>query len=323
MNNFKKIGLTALGTSLIAISAHAGDLAVTGSASLEIANENGVGATDNNGKKFAMGNSVNFAGSTELDNGLTISMAFELDQGAEAGTAGAAAKGPFDSHSMTISSDSMGTLVFAGHGGDSAYSNKKDQGIDAWDIEGTTTGITPPVDTVGDNTFLYTAPAMMDGLAIQLGYVPVATASHASSVSYSAVYTGVDGLTLGYAAAEDNKDATQIELDTMYVSYAYGPVTVLYQTAETESTATDTTDKDMTSYMISYTVSDDISISYGVNTNETSEDATDVDGETKALKVSYTSGGVTLTAATVDIENYSHSETNDSEAWDIGISFAF
>ena len=66
---------------------------------------------------WTMGNSVNFAGSTELDNGMTVSMAFELDQG----TANNSSNG-FDNHSVTIASDDLGTVKFSGHGGSSATS---------------------------------------------------------------------------------------------------------------------------------------------------------------------------------------------------------
>ena len=63
------------------------------------------------GKTFSMGNSVKFSGSGELDNGMTVSLSFELDQGddrynAEVSrlyTGGA----PFDGHSVTISSDTL------------------------------------------------------------------------------------------------------------------------------------------------------------------------------------------------------------------------
>ena len=68
------------------------------------------------GKNFSMANSVYLAGSGELDNGMTVSMSFELDQGADTGTG----TGPFDSHSVTIASDALGTLRFSGHGGSSA-----------------------------------------------------------------------------------------------------------------------------------------------------------------------------------------------------------
>ena len=78
MNNFKKIGLTALAASLVSVSANAGELTASGSASVTASGFSGdIGASG--ATSWTMGNSVNFAGSTELDNGLTVSMAFELD----------------------------------------------------------------------------------------------------------------------------------------------------------------------------------------------------------------------------------------------------
>src|SRR5210317_1707521 len=115
MNNFKKIGLTALAGSLVATSAFAGELTASGAASISVANVTG-SSDPSTGKNFSMANHVVFAGSGELDNGMTVSTSFELDNGDEAGS------GPFDSHSVTIASDTLGTLKFSGHGGDSAQS---------------------------------------------------------------------------------------------------------------------------------------------------------------------------------------------------------
>ena len=106
MNNFKKIGLTALAASLVSVSANAGELGVSGSASITASGYSG--AIGNSGATaWTMGNSVNFAGSTELDNGMTVSMAFELDQG----TANNSSNG-FDNHSVTIASDTLELLSF-------------------------------------------------------------------------------------------------------------------------------------------------------------------------------------------------------------------
>ena len=68
MNNLKKIGLTALASSLIATSAFAGEMSVTGSASITLVNQ------DNHdvGNTFSSGDSINFSGSGELDNGLMV-----------------------------------------------------------------------------------------------------------------------------------------------------------------------------------------------------------------------------------------------------------
>jgi len=87
MNKIKKIGLTALAGSLVATSAFAGELTASGSASMSVSNitDNAVGALAagggdlSTGKDFGMANSVYLAGSGELDNGMTVSMSFELD----------------------------------------------------------------------------------------------------------------------------------------------------------------------------------------------------------------------------------------------------
>ena len=119
MNNFKKIGLTALAGSLVATSAFAGSMSVSGSASINLEHTNGGAA--NTGKTFSMGNQLTFSGSGELDNGMNVSLSFIIDQNDDSTTAGAAySGGPFDSHSVSISSDALGTLKLSGEGGSSS-----------------------------------------------------------------------------------------------------------------------------------------------------------------------------------------------------------
>merc|ERR1711991_267780 len=84
----------------------------SGTASMALKNDSNTQA----GKSWTMGNSVILSGGGELDNGINVSLSFELDSGVDTGTG----TGPFDSHSLTLSSDGLGTLVFAGHGGSSA-----------------------------------------------------------------------------------------------------------------------------------------------------------------------------------------------------------
>ena len=118
--NLKKIGLTALAGSLVATSVFAGEMTVTGSASMKVQHVNGGAA--NSGKAFSMGNQLEFAGSGELDNGLNVSLSFVLDQNDDtttvaSATTAAGSGSPFDSHSVSISSDALGTLKFSGEGG--------------------------------------------------------------------------------------------------------------------------------------------------------------------------------------------------------------
>ena len=112
--NIKKIGLTALAASLVSTSAFAGELTASGSASITVENYSGLQV--NTGKAFSMADSVVLSGSTELDNGMTVSMSFELD------ASSADVVGSYDDHSVTISSDSLGTFKFSGNGGSSAVS---------------------------------------------------------------------------------------------------------------------------------------------------------------------------------------------------------
>ena len=85
--NFKKIGLTALAGSLVATSVFAGEMTVTGSASMKVEHVNGGNAHLED--HFSMGNQLEFAGSGELDNGLNVSLSFVLDQNDDSTAAGA------------------------------------------------------------------------------------------------------------------------------------------------------------------------------------------------------------------------------------------
>jgi outer membrane protein OmpU len=115
MNNLKKIGMTALAASLVSTSVFAGEMTVAGSASMTM--ENYSIDSRNNGKGFSMGNQLTFTGGGELDNGMNVSLSFVIDQGDDEN---ADETSPFDSHSVSVSSDALGTLTFHGEGGSSA-----------------------------------------------------------------------------------------------------------------------------------------------------------------------------------------------------------
>ena len=318
--NIKKIGLSALAGSLVAFSANAGEMSVAGSASINMEHTNG--GFGNSGKTFSMGNQLTFSGSGELDNGLNVSLSFILDQGDDKGTDTTAddnAGAPFDSHSLTVSSDGLGSLTFAGEGGSSATSALDTTAAgDIWDNFDGTGDITPTGVGTGDNMFNYSLPTIADGLAVNVSYLPTGSAAQ-SAVGYSATYSGVDGLSVSYGAGDGTNDTT--DATAMKASYAYGPVTVAYSNYEYDASGT-SADNETTSFKISYTVSDEISISYG---EETIEEGTSLDVETKAISASYTTGGMTITAATNEIENSAGTTaaTEDRERWALSASFAF
>jgi outer membrane protein OmpU len=316
--NIKKIGLSALAGSLVAFSANAGEMSVAGSAKIAVEHTNG--GFGNSGKTFSMGNQLTFSGSGELDNGLNVSLSFILDQAdneIDVDTDGSEA--PFDSHSVTVSSDGLGSLTFAGEGGSSATSALDGTAAgDIWDSFDGTGDITPTGVGSGINMFNYALPTIADGLAVNVSYLPTGSAAQ-SAVGYSATYSGVDGLSVSYGAGDGTDDTT--DATAMKASYAYGPVTVAWSNYEYDASGT-SSDNETSSFKLSYTVSDEISISYG---EETIEEGTSSDVETKGITASYTAGGMTISASSQEIENSAGTTaaTEDRERWALSASFAF
>ena len=316
MNNFKKVGLTALAGSLIATSAYAGEMSVTGGASIEMKNNSG----SSGGKGWAMGNQLTFSGSGELDNGLNVSLSFVIDQGdneIDVDTDGSEA--PFDSHSVTVSSDTLGSLVFSGEGGSSAQTALDTTAAgDIWDNG---FGISSPsASDSGDNSMLYTLPSLMDDLTLKAGYYP-GRAGNDSATSWSATYAGVDGLSVSYGFGEDATIGSEADVTTMKGSYAMGSFTVALSQSEYDSDSGN--DDEVSSYKLSYTMTEDLSLSYGAETHETEGSATDE--EVSAITASYTTGGMTVTVASVEAEGVDHTAgvAGDKERWKVAASFAF
>ena len=322
MNNLKKIGLTALAGSLVATSVFAGEMTVTGSASMKVQHVNGGAA--NAGKAFSMGNQLEFAGSGELDNGLNVSLSFVLDQADNS----AFANGPFDSHSVSVSSDALGTLAFHGEGGSTAQSAVDTTAAgDLWDSGFGITAAQDPKSSLGtDNMIFYTAPTVVDGVAITASYTPKGV-SAGSSTAFGLGYTGVEGLSVNYAQGNDEAlVGSTADVTTLKASYAYGPVTVGYSTTEFdgENVGVDV-DQDVESYNISYTVSENISISYGSETISEPNDTNDQDIDVAGISASYTAGGMTISGTMIDADNTAMgiSALEDKENWNLVASFAF
>ncbi len=335
--NIKKIGLTALAASLVSTSASfAGEMTASGAASITV--ENYSGTLRNAGVAYSMADSVTLSGSTELDNGLTVSMSFELDAGADA------SPGSFDDHSVSISSDGLGTFKFSGNSGSSAVSaidgTAAGDVFDTFDTKvgvgaGGTASSAETATSTGDaamltspgggNTMLYTLPSLMDGLSLSASYTPQGSNAESSS-AFAGTYTGVEGLSISYGVGSNDGAATtafNADVTTMKASYAFGPVTVAYSDHEFDS-GTATRDQDVQSMSLAYTVSDELSITYGTEEFSTGEAST-VDAEYSKISVAYTSGGMTITAVAAEGSNisYTTAAAEDVDYWGLTAAFAF
>ena len=321
MNNFKKIGLTALAGSLIATSAFAGSMSVGGSAGISY----GGASNSAKGNSWSSGDSLTFTGSGELDNGLSVVTYQEIDGGS------------LDDRYMSMEMDGLGKLTFNAKGGDSAMSAVDDVMPtaygEAWDIVGSKTtapaaGQALKEGAIGGfataNSFFYDAPEMMEGLDINVSYVPSGTSRPDGSISVALAYTGVEGLTLGYAQDDNGLAGTSsLETETMYAKYAFGSFTIGAQETEQENDGATTSDDEFSAFGITYQVSDDLTIGYTTSEREFGDKTQDE--ESVSLNVSYTTGGMTIGAAMVSMDNMggSTAAVDDIDGYAIDVSFAF
>ena len=320
MNTFKKIGLTALAGSLVAVSVNAADLSVTGGAGITFAGQDKT--TKGNG--WSMTDNMTFAGSAELDNGWTVGTSFLLDN------SDGVANQVFDTRTLTINMNDMGTLTMHGHDGGSAMNDVDDVmpyagGNEGWDLVGTaaTAKFGRVAGTGGTNSMKYNNSSLMDGLSVTASYQPSNATQIEGTVSYAAAYTGVEGLTIGYGADENGLLGTAaIDAETMYIKYAYGPITVGIQESETDANTSANSDE-FSAMGISYAVSDDLTISYTESAYDAGDKASDE--EHTMIGASYTMGSMSLAVSVNDVKNMggSTATVDDVSGYEVALSFAF
>ena len=259
-----------------------------------------------------MTDQIDFNASGEMDNGFTVDMYLQFDSGST-----------LDDKTLAIGMGDMGTLTFSGHGGNGP--------VGAWDDKtpsaneeswGTAIGGTvdePTNSAVSDNSFIYDY-TISDGIALKAAYKPSKGTALESSTEIGVSYTGMEGLTVLAAMGENNSAADKIDLSVFSVNYAMGPITVGFQS--NESDAGTGTDEDFSAYGISYAVSDDLSISYGVSTVDYSSSSLE-DQDSSAVSVSFTAGGVGISASHQTTDNVAGAATADNSSYEVNFSFAF
>ena len=174
-----------------------------------------------------------------------------------------------------------------------------------------------------NNMFSYNNSALVDGLSVTASYLPSDATYTAGAVDIAVAYTGVEGLTVGWAQGENGLSGTSaIDSETMYIKYVYGPVTVGYQESSQEANGT-TNDDEYTSMGVSYAVNDSLSVSYGVTEYDDKNSTTDQSNA--AFNFSYTMGGMTLAGAYGSVENQGNAAgaSNDVTGYELDLSFAF
>ena len=313
MNKLKKVGLTALATTLVASSAYAGELSVSGSASL---NYSGL-STSSDANPYSMGDSLTFTGSGDLENGMDVTVKYEIDN--------AGGGHPiYDDYSLTLGlGDGNGSLTFSG---DSVNAGGVDTVKDI-----VPTAYTPVYEntdstdnglaiTSGRNTTgMWGYSNTIAGLGVSIGYNPKNSTAHQDAeTSIGLTYDVMDGLTVVAGRMDDDGVA---ENDTVGLKYTMGNVTAAYQITNVNYDATGTADQDAAHYGISLAVNENLSVSAGRQVVEIDGAA---DDETNTgFNASYTMGSITIAGGYNDVNSIGGATGSDAEVSMLNVAFAF
>ena len=358
MNKLKKLGLTALGTSLVASSAIAADASLTGNVGYTWSSEE-VGTSTTDGIGFE--NDYNMTVSGELDNGWTATGSLLIS--GEAMT--------LSSSWTSLTMGSMGTvLVGNGYGGvgqafddvtPRAYEENHDgmktstaiDNIGAAMDNGQIMYMSPSFDIAGISASFMAeyAPEASDA-AIGDGGVSTSSNLWSSGQGLGVKLSGM-GFTAGAYANERTKDSADSVTSgdamnaTWHVGYSAGPVSIGYQTggADNGITAAATAATAAKLYTsaggifeyekmsIAANMSDSFSVSWGelketydaqASTVSGATGGADVEMKSTSIQFAYTMGSMKIAGYMTDTDNPGwDSDAKSDEVTELAVNFSF
>ena len=339
MKNWKKAGVTALAGSLVALSAQAGEMSVSGGATLTYsantgAQDSGKLSTStaigmgSEGSRWGMNRTISASGSGEMDNGWTVTVSQSL------------ANGGLTANGITLDMGDAGSLNYETSTGSRGIGKISDMlptadedagnGLDA-DGTGTGSGVSGKVSG-GVKGFHYSKA--MDMIEVGIGYAPKGgknvgagnTSGQGAGMSSTSVFVKIDpmdGLEIG-AGWGETANALVIEQandhETMYASYVWGSVTIAAQQSEVDY-YNSANDDESTAFGVLYAINDEMSISYQDRENDQANNT--IDEEITGWSASYTMGSMTFKAHTNEGTGMDNTANKTSEHTEIGVTFAF
>ena len=356
MNTLKKIGLTALGTSLVAGSAFAGEITASGDAGYTYSNEE-VGVRTDEG--YGFNHDITFSGSGELDNGFTVSTTMILTESSA-----------LSSSNVALGMGGLGTITIgsglSGVGGafDDVTPRAYEENHDGMK---TSTAIDNMGALSDGNQVMYSSPSFDLGggsISFMLGYTPEAGdaatgeggVSAQSSKYGSSTTAGVNvsfaGLTAGAFGEEVENDRGEAAEEanamsaTWYANYSFGPVSIGYQTGGLDYGSTATAEAataaktvaaaggffEFEKMSIAFNVNENLSVSWG-ELDETYDAQSNVKGGTEiadvemsstSIQFAYTMGSMSIKGYQTDTDNPGwDSNAKSDEVTELAVNFAF
>ena len=311
MNKLTKVGLTALATSLVSSASFAGEMSVSGSAALSYTGLST--ASDTN--PWAMGDSIKFNGGGDLDNGMSVSVYYELDGGT------------FDDYNLKLGMGDMGTLSFSGASSSGSGVDKVGNIVpNAYTpvYEATDATDSGLIDSsTNTQTGQWGYDVTLGDVQLSASYNPKpgsAAAPAEAETGYAVIYSGLmDGLELSAAIFDDGDLA---ENETFGAKYTMGSVTAAYQVTKVDYAATTSTDQDAQHYGISIAINENLSVSAG--RQEIEFDGAADDEVNTGIGGSYTMGSISMKYGLNSLESKGGSNSaEDIDASIFSVSFAF
>ena len=334
MNNFKKIGVSALAGSLVAFAANAGELSVTGSANLTYTNED-VSALNETaeGNPFGSASDVSFNGSGDV-NGMTVSFFAALDAGGAT----------YASNSFSVDMGDMGKIKFDQGVGGNGIESIDDKSPTAWEEswDGIAAG-DGMLTTGSQNVFAYTNT--IAGFGVNIAHDTEIDDSRTADGAMGATGTSIDGSNSSFAITNsslveglsfgagygetDVKDgtttSTDIETVIGFANYTMGPVTVGYTQGESSGGAAGHDMHEMEAYGIAFAVNENLSLSYNnhevtyAKTSGNVDQSSDKDG----IAIAYSMGGASVKIQNNETDGSSTSTTYVEDRTEVNLSLAF
>jgi len=321
--NLKKIGLTALAGSLVATSVYAGEMTISGTAKMTYSTKDGNQDSKLEANRWGLNQDMAASVSGELDNGFVVTLTHLFDGDAYS-----------DSSYLNVDMGDLGTLAYIQDdlgGGLEAYDDMMptayEEVSDGIDSTATRSSM------AAESGFYY--GNSMNGISFSVQYDNGGAANDTGdggidggagkegSYSIGASYAvGDTGLTVfGGMGQEGQLDGKEIDETGLGFTYAMGAFQVGYQHNESDDSDAAGTDYETDMYGISFSVNENLSVSYGLQTTEKS--GTSVEQDVKGFDIGYSMGGMTISAYNHKAEDLAHSAGNTSEKTEIALTFAF
>jgi len=329
--NIKKIGLTALAGSLVAFSASAVELSVSGKTEITYVSTD----ISTTGNPFGFGNEISFTGSGDV-NGMTATYFATIgDQGQASSTNSET----FASSSLMLDMGDMGTIGFDQGVGTFGVSTIDDKTPYAYEEQWSYTGGSAGLRADGGSKNVLGYKQTVSGVDINFEYSPGASTSNTGDAgtagagaevkgyNYALTGTPTDGMTAGFGYGRtENGIAVAKEEDirfkTGFVTYAMGAVTAGYQMSEGRGGLINAAENDVKIYGVSVSANENFAISYSMMDNKFSTAGSKTE-KTSGLGASYTMGSAAVRMLMSQTDDVGGVENTDQEHVEVSLMLAF